>query len=234
MAPRSSKTKPVTDEPEMVVDTDPTAPDPDAEPDGAQAPVDQTSDPDSVTNEGVADAPSQDAEAGSTDEEPKEAPSRFETTREAPQGGRVIKYMGTADQKVIQAGETANRTLPKLNRALRWNRGNDFIIDTKDFPEVAEEWWDHLVAFDDFEDFTGQPATDISKHQAMFQGMKKIKGQVTPAPGQFPTPQNTSGETIPDFFDSRAARNAKDVSAEQADAEAADTGAGDKPVDQNA
>lgn len=190
MAPRSSREKPVTDKDEVVVDTAPDAPE-EATPEATAPP----------------EAPA--------DERPN-APTRIEQPREAPQGGRVIKFMGTSDEKVIMAGETANRTLPKLNRALRFSRKNNFIIDTSDYPEVPEEWWDYLVAFDDFEDFTGQPATDISKHQAVFQGMKKIAGQVPPAPGQLPTPQQTSGETIPDFFDSRAARRAN-ASGEYAD-----------------
>ena len=170
---RTSRDKPVEDAGETVIDTNPDVPDPEEEQPPPTPPVEEQRpvDPDPP------------------EEQRPEAPARFEEPREAPEGGRVIKYMGTADQKVIQAGETASRTLPKINRTLRWNRGNDFIIDTSDYPEVAEEWWDHLVAFDDFEDFTGKPATDISKHQAMFQGMKKIKGQVAPAPGQFPTPQ---------------------------------------------
>jgi hypothetical protein len=70
--------------------------------------------------------------------------------------GRLIKYMGASDFRVLEPGETLLGQLAEpLPVRLEWGVDDHHLLKTADYPDVAEAFWDVLLEFDDFLDVTG-------------------------------------------------------------------------------
>lgn len=91
--------------------------------------------------------------------------------------GRKIKAMGTSDVRKVNKGDTAGGQLDPLSVDLRWDRGNNWIVDSDDHPEVSDEWWDFLAGIDTaegsegFKDVSDLKRIPLNAHQKMFLGM---------------------------------------------------------------
>lgn len=80
--------------------------------------------------------------------------------------GRVIKYMGTADVRLLPVGETLLMSVPPLRREVKWNSKEGHLIHTAEYPEVPESFWDRLLNFSDFRNVTEEfhdPKKDLPK-----------------------------------------------------------------------
>lgn len=97
------------------------------------------------------EAPVEEALSEATYAEPQE--------EEAPvANGRIIKYMGLSDFRVLNPGETllgAHAHAP-LETGVRWTPNDSHVINTSDFPDVPDTFWDELVKLDDFQDVTDE------------------------------------------------------------------------------
>ena len=89
---------------------------------------------------------------------------------------RFIKFMGSADEKVIEVGDDAQNSLPALKERLRFHKGNGWMVNAAKFPTVPSAWWDYLVENDNFIDATSIVAAEKqvppNDHQTTFQGVK--------------------------------------------------------------
>lgn len=85
---------------------------------------------------------------------------------------RLIKYMGSADVRLINRDEDVMGTLPPLPYPLRWKQSNNWTLDASKFPEVDSVWWDHLCANDNFKDVTDAKVKPLNEHQRTFLGMQ--------------------------------------------------------------
>lgn len=102
--------------------------------------------------------------------EPATSEAKGESTDEEPKG-RLIKYMGSADIKIIPRGETVGGTLPEMPYPIRFKASNNWTLDTSKFPEVDAVWWDHLTQHDNFKDVTDYKVKPLNDHQTTFLGM---------------------------------------------------------------
>lgn len=95
-------------------------------------------------------ARSKEEEADTTEDEPK-SPARVKRENR----GRQIKYMGFSDRRVLNPGERLlGEVDDPLGDRLEWNPGNKHILNTADYPNVKDEFWDRLCQFDDWQDVT--------------------------------------------------------------------------------
>lgn len=104
---------------------------------------------------------------------PTNPPSAPEGGEAAPakSGGRLIKYMGSADVRILERNDDAGGTLPPLPFPIRFKRSNNWTVDTAKLPEVDSVWWDHLTEHDNFKDVTDYKVKPLNAHQTTFLGM---------------------------------------------------------------
>jgi hypothetical protein len=86
-----------------------------------------------------------------------------------------IKYMGTADVRVIPIGDMAGGTLPMpLDTEVVWDRSNNWVVDTdaEQYATVPPELWDYLVINDNFQNVSDFRQIPLNDHQRIFLAMK--------------------------------------------------------------
>jgi hypothetical protein len=103
-----------------------------------------------------------------TKNDEEDAPQNEETVKVKNENrGRFIKYMGTSDIRRLDVGETLLWSVEPLQSRLEWNaQTNRHVINTADYPDVPDEFWNRLVCFDDFKDVTAamsDPKKEVPK-----------------------------------------------------------------------
>lgn len=82
-----------------------------------------------------------------------------------------VKYMGSAHVRLIEAGENfGGRLATPLAETLRWDKNNDWILDT-DEAGLSEEAVELLLSGNNFQDVTGLERVPVNQHQSIFYGM---------------------------------------------------------------
>lgn len=86
-----------------------------------------------------------------------------------------VKYMGTADVRIIPIGDMAGGTLPMpLDTEIVWDRSNNWVVDTEDeaYATVPPELWDYIVLNDNFQNVSDFRQIPLNDHQRIFLAMK--------------------------------------------------------------
>lgn len=86
-----------------------------------------------------------------------------------------IKYMGTADVRIIEAGDDAGGILPEpITADITWDRSNSWVIDTDDeqYAAIPAELWDYIVVNDNFENVSDFRRIPLNEHQRTFLALK--------------------------------------------------------------
>lgn len=110
-----------------------------------------------------------------------------------------VKYMGSADVRLIEAGEDfAGRLATPVATTVIFNKDNDWVVDTDD-TDLSGEAVEFLLEKDQgFLDVTGLERVPVNLVQSTYYGLKDLTEEaaveVTPNPtpngGRITTPEN--------------------------------------------
>lgn len=65
--------------------------------------------------------------------------------------GRRIKYLGTSDIRRLEVGENLLSTQQEgLIVNVEWNPNNNHLINTANFPDVPDAFWNQLITYGTF------------------------------------------------------------------------------------
>lgn len=82
-----------------------------------------------------------------------------------------IKYLGSADVREIEKGETfAGRLAEATTKTLRFDRSNNFVIDTEE-AGLSEDAVALLLTDDQFKDVTDAKRIPLSLNEKIFHGL---------------------------------------------------------------
>ena len=143
----------------------------------AEAPADET--PKQKKEREAAEAvAAQEAEANRLAAEQEAAERRAAEEAKANQP-RKLKFMGSADERLIPRGDTAGKTLPELPIDISFNRENGWIVSSDEYADVPKVWWDHLALNEPgIEEITEIVAAGdmipLNDHQRIFLGMVQV------------------------------------------------------------
>lgn len=98
-----------------------------------------------------------------------------------------VKYMGSADVRLIESGEDfAGRLATPVDKTVQWDKDNHWVVDT-DEVGLSPEAIALLVEEPDFQDVTGLERVPVNLVQSIFYGLKNepqevAVAEVTPNP----------------------------------------------------
>lgn len=88
----------------------------------------------------------------------------FKPLPQVANSGRLIKYLGTSDIRRLEVGENLLNTQPiGLQTTVEWTTDRNHVINTADYPDVPDAFWNQLVTYDTFQDITNLQPHEVPK-----------------------------------------------------------------------
>lgn len=92
-----------------------------------------------------------------------------------------IKYMGTADERIIEKGDNfGGRLADGLTAELKFDRSNNWVVDTDELG-LSEDAVALLLEDDGFKDVSNLARVPANEHQKIFLGMRGSEPNEVPA-----------------------------------------------------
>ena len=110
-----------------------------------------------------------------------------------------VKYMGSADVRLIEAGENfGGRLATPVAETLRWDKDNNWVVDT-DEAGLSAEAVALLLQEAGFLDVSDKEVIPVNVHQSTFLGMKDAEPVEAPAveTAVQPRPRGAVSDPVP-------------------------------------